>query len=68
MLAFVATGAGIGLALRHMRCHWIAAAFGALFFAGVLLIASDYVGMNDPQLWVMPFSRPRCCFCCARAG
>ena len=50
MLAFVATGACIGLALRSMRCHWIAAAFGALFFAGMVLITSDYAGINDPQL------------------
>jgi hypothetical protein len=50
MLAFVATGAGIAAALRLMRCHWAPAAFGGLFFAAVLLIASDYVGMDDPQL------------------
>ena len=50
MLAFVATGACIGLTLRFMRCHWTAAAFGALFFAGVVLITSDYAGINDPQL------------------
>jgi hypothetical protein len=50
MLAFVATGACIGLALRSMRCHWTAAAFGALFFMALLLITSDYAGINDPQL------------------
>jgi len=50
MLAFVATGACITLALRFMRCHWTAAAFGGLFFAAVVLITSDYAGINDPQL------------------
>jgi len=50
LLAFVGTGAGIAAALRLMRCHWGPAAFGGLFFAAVLLIASDYVGMDDPQL------------------
>jgi hypothetical protein len=50
MLAFVATGACIALTLRFMRCHWIAAAFGGLFFSAVVLITSDYAGMNDPQL------------------
>jgi len=50
MLSFVATSASIGLALRLMRCHWTAAAFGGLFFAGVVLITSDYAGINDPQL------------------
>jgi len=50
MLAFVATSASIALALRLMRCHWIAAAFGGLFFAGVVLVTSDYAGINDPQM------------------
>jgi hypothetical protein len=50
MLAFVATSGGIALALRFMRCHWTAAAFGGLFFAGVVLVTSDYAGINDPQL------------------
>ncbi len=49
-LAFIGTGAGIAGCLHQMRCHWVPAAFGGLFFAAVLLVTSDYVGMNDPQL------------------
>jgi hypothetical protein len=37
-------------ALRMMRCHWFSAGFAALFLLGGLLLYSDYVGMNDPQM------------------
>jgi hypothetical protein len=50
LLAFVATGAGIAGCLQQMRCHWGPATFGGLFFTALLLITSDYVGMDDPQL------------------
>lgn len=50
VLALVGTSAGIAIALRMMRCHWASATFGGLFFAAVLLVTSDYVGMNDPQI------------------
>ena len=33
-----------------MECDWRESALGALYFAAVLLIGSDYVGMNDPEL------------------
>jgi hypothetical protein len=50
LFSFFCVGGGIAAVLRRMECDTPAAAFGALFFAAVLLIASDYVGMDDPQL------------------
>jgi hypothetical protein len=50
LFSFLCIGAGIAAVLRRMECDSPAAAFGALFFCAVLLIASDYVGMDDPQL------------------
>jgi hypothetical protein len=50
LFCFVATGMGIAWLLRHMGCRRGEALFGALVFAGGLLIGSDYVAMNDPQL------------------
>ena len=50
LAAFFGTGAGIAAVLRAMECSWRGIALAVLFFAAVLLIASDYVGMNDPQL------------------
>jgi hypothetical protein len=41
---------GIALVLRQMGGSGRAQVFAMLFFAAVLLIASDYVGMDDPQL------------------
>jgi hypothetical protein len=48
--AFLATVTGIATVLRRMDCRPRAIVLGALFFAGLLLVASDYVGMDDPQL------------------
>jgi len=50
LLAFAATCAGIGLVMRHWALSAHAAWVAVLFFAATLLIASDYVGMDDPQL------------------
>ena len=50
MLTFVATGGAIAIALRLMRCQWIPAAFAGLFFSAVVLVTSDYAGINDPQM------------------
>ncbi|HEY2446103.1 MAG TPA: hypothetical protein VGI20_10225 [Rhizomicrobium sp.] len=50
LASFVSVCASIGWAVRQMGGMRLAALFSALFFAGVLLLASDYVGMNDPQL------------------
>jgi hypothetical protein len=51
LLSFLAVAAGIFAGLRLMACAAIEAAFGALVFAACLLLNSDYVGMDDPQLF-----------------
>jgi hypothetical protein len=43
------TGA-IAACARAMGAQWTSAILGSLYFAAVLLLFSDYVGMNDPQL------------------
>jgi hypothetical protein len=50
LIAFLAVCGGIALVLRQMECGGRARLFAVLFFAAALLIASDYVGMDDPQL------------------
>ncbi|HMH64239.1 MAG TPA: hypothetical protein VK515_01555 [Rhizomicrobium sp.] len=50
LLSFLAVCGGIALVLRQMAGGARAQLFAVLFFAAVLLIASDYVGMDDPQL------------------
>lgn len=47
---FTAICIEIALALRAMGSRTKAGIFGALFFAGVTLVTSNYVGINDPQL------------------
>jgi hypothetical protein len=50
LAAFLATAAGIAAALRRMDCRPRAGVLGVMFFAALLLVTSDYVGMDDPQL------------------
>jgi len=50
LLAFLASCAGIGLVMRRWQFSAHAACVAALFFAATLLTASNYVGMDDPQL------------------
>jgi hypothetical protein len=50
LVAFLCAGAGIAAVLRALECHRRDIACALLFFAAVLLIGSDYVGMDDPQL------------------
>ena len=50
LIAFFAVAGGIIACLREMGADVLASLFGCLFFAASLLIASDYVAMNDPQL------------------
>jgi hypothetical protein len=50
LAAFLGAGAGIAAVLRIMDCGSRGIALALLFFAAMLLIASDYVGMDDPQL------------------
>jgi hypothetical protein len=50
LLSFLGTCGGIALVLRQMGCSAHGQLFAVLFFAATLLIASNYVGMDDPQL------------------
>jgi hypothetical protein len=50
LASFLAIATAIAAALRLMACSMIEAVFGALIFATCLLLNSDYVGMDDPQL------------------
>ena len=50
LLSFLTVAGGIALLARRFRCHWLEAIFASLLFAGFLLLNSDYVGMDDPQL------------------
>jgi hypothetical protein len=50
LIAFLAVCGGITFVLRQLACRVPARLFAILFFATMLLIASDYVGMDDPQL------------------
>jgi len=49
-LAFLAVVAGVWRAARIMDSGYLGAGIGALLFAATLLIGSDYVGMDDPQM------------------
>jgi 4-amino-4-deoxy-L-arabinose transferase-like glycosyltransferase len=50
LFAFLASCAGVALVVRQRGLSAHAAWAATLFFAATLLIASDYVGMDDPQL------------------
>jgi hypothetical protein len=50
LAAFLATVAGIAAVLRRMECSIRAMTSGAVYFGALLLVTSDYVGMDDPQL------------------
>ncbi|HVW75858.1 MAG TPA: hypothetical protein VHC39_19630 [Rhizomicrobium sp.] len=50
LAAFLSCIVGIETLLRRMECGLRAIILGTLFFAALLLITSDYVGMDDPQL------------------
>ncbi len=50
LISFLAVGSGIAVLLRRSNCGRLEALFASLFFAGFLLLYSDYVGMDDPQL------------------
>ncbi len=50
LASFAGTCVCIAFALRCMKASWIAAVLAALLFGSTLLLTSDYVGMNDPQL------------------
>ena len=50
LFAFLAASAGIALVMRQLALSTHAQWVAVLFFAATLLVASDYVGMDDPQL------------------
>jgi len=50
LLALAAIGAGIFASLRLMKVEAWNAIFAVLMFIAGLLVFTDYVGMNDPQL------------------
>src|SRR3569833_2044929 len=50
LLSFLAIGMGLAALLRQMGASVLDGIFAGLLFSAGLLIASDYVGMNDPQL------------------
>lgn len=50
LAAFAIVCTCIALVLQWMRAGWSAGVFAAALFGCTLLLSSDYVGMNDPQL------------------
>jgi hypothetical protein len=50
LASFIAVVLGIDAAARQMGCSRIEALFAALLFAAWLMLTTDYVGMDDPQL------------------
>jgi hypothetical protein len=50
LAAFLGVAAAIFQAARTMGCHAIPAALASLLFTAWLIVGSDYVGMDDPQL------------------
>lgn len=50
LVSFLFLTSAIALLARRFGCALSQAVFAALFFAGTLLLFSDYVGMDDPQL------------------
>lgn len=50
LASFLFCAVSIETLLRRMECGLRAIVLGTLFFAATLLITSDYVGMDDPQL------------------
>jgi len=50
LASFLAVVLGIDAAAQRMGCSRTEALFAALLFAAQLMLTTDYVGMNDPQL------------------
>ena len=50
LLSFFFVSFGIFAAARRMGCKHFEASFAALLYAGGLLVFTDYVGMDDPQM------------------
>jgi hypothetical protein len=50
LASFLVCAAGLAALLQRMECGLRATVAGTLFFAALLAITSDYLGMDDPQL------------------
>jgi hypothetical protein len=50
LVAFLGVAAGLFRAARIMGCRAIHAALASLLFMAWLIVGTDYVGMNDPQM------------------
>ena len=50
LLSFLIWTMTLAATARLLRCTWSEAAFAALLFAVNMLVFSDYVGVNDPQI------------------
>ncbi len=50
LISFLFVAATVVLATLRMGCTWMEATFAGLLFMSCLLLTSDYVGMDDPQL------------------
>ena len=50
LLSYFFVSFGIFAAALRLGCKRLAAAFAALLFAGGLIVFTDYVGMDDPQM------------------
>lgn len=50
LISFVCVCSLVAHAVRRMNCNWQAACFAALLVGAFLLLTSNYVGMDDPQL------------------
>ena len=50
LVSFLTIAMGLAALIRQIGAQVLDGIFAGLFFAATLLIASDYVGMDDPQL------------------
>ncbi len=50
LISFLLVAAMVALAALRMGCTWTEGVFAALLLTSCLLLTSDYVGMDDPQL------------------
>jgi hypothetical protein len=56
LLSFFFVSFGIFVAALRMGCKRLEASFAALLFAGVLLVFTNYVGIDDPQMLAHAFA------------
>jgi hypothetical protein len=51
LIGVIGIGAGIAVVLRIARCTMAESILAVLFFTAALFLFSDYIGMDDPQLF-----------------